>query len=86
MYILLCSDGSFYTGATVDVEKRLKAHQNGKASAYTRSRRPVKIIFLEKQKTWSAALKREIRIKNLTREQKEALVIDSDCRLRRLKI
>lgn len=74
VYILKCSDDSFYTGYTVDLEKRLKTHNDGKGAKYTRSRRPVAIIYTEKFETLSEALKREIEIKKLNRTQKEKLI------------
>lgn len=77
VYILKCSDGSFYTGWTNDLQKRLQAHNNGTASKYTRSRRPVEFVYIEKTDTKSAALKREAAIKKLTRLQKIALIKQS---------
>jgi len=74
VYILQCIDGSFYTGSTNDVEKRLRAHFAGKGAKYTMSHKPVKIIYQEKFDTKSTALKREIEIKNLSRKEKEGLV------------
>lgn len=74
VYILLCEDGSLYTGCTNDLEKRFATHQNGKGGHYTRSHKPVKIVFQEKVATRSLALKREAQIKNLTRQQKKDLV------------
>ena len=74
IYILLCSDGSFYTGISNNVEKRFKDHVSGKGGAYTRSHKPVKIIFKEKCTDKSSALKREAQIKKWTKTKKEALV------------
>ena len=73
-YILRCSDGSLYSGWTNDPQKRLKAHNNGTASKYTRSRRPVEMVHLEQFETKSEAMKREAAFKQLTREQKLALI------------
>ncbi|MBI5613453.1 GIY-YIG nuclease family protein [Candidatus Gottesmanbacteria bacterium] len=70
VYILLCIDQSLYTGISNDPEKRLIDHKNGKGAAYTRSHTPVKIVYLEKCGTKSAALKREAQIKRWTREEK----------------
>jgi putative endonuclease len=70
VYILLCSDNSFYTGSTNDLTHRLKTHQQGKGGAYTRSHRPVKLIFSENLPDKSSALKREIEIKSWSRAQK----------------
>jgi putative endonuclease len=74
VYILLCSDGSFYTGSTNDVEKRLEAHLAGKGAKYTKSHKPKRIIYQESFQTKSEALKREIEIKKLTKIDKLKLV------------
>lgn len=74
VYILKCEDGSYYTGYTTDMEKRLSAHQSGKGAKYTRSHKPIEIIHEEIFPDKSSALKREYEIKQLTREQKEILV------------
>lgn len=70
VYILLCEDGSFYTGSSNDVEKRFLDHKNGKGGRYTRSHKPTKLIYQEQFKTQSEALKRERQIKDLSREKK----------------
>jgi putative endonuclease len=75
VYILKCSDGTYYTGSTNNIEKRLIAHNSGKTGAkYTKSRRPVQLAHQEAFETKSEALKRENQIKRLTREQKDNLV------------
>ena len=75
VYILCCSDGTLYTGWTTDVVRRLKAHNAGKAGAkYTRSRRPVKLVYAEEQPGMSEALKREAAVKKLTRQEKLTLI------------
>ena len=74
LYILRCGDGSLYTGITTHVEKRLKAHQSGKGAKYTRGRGPLELVYSEECGDHSAALKRELEIKRLTREQKEILI------------
>ena len=74
VYILLCGDGSLYTGITNDLKKRLLAHQIGKGGHYTRSREAVKFVYAEKQKSRSSALKREAEIKKLKKEQKQKLI------------
>jgi len=74
LYVLKCGDGSFYTGVTNDVERRLKAHQDGKASRYTRTRRPVELVYSEECGNRPLALARECAVKALPRERKEALV------------
>ena len=63
LYILRCNDGSLYTGITTDVEKRLAVHNSGKGAKYTRSRKPVELVYAEKCGNHSAALKRELEIK-----------------------
>ena len=74
VYILACADGSYYTGFTTDIERRLKAHNSAHGAAYTRSRRPVRLIYCEEFPTPTAARKREAAIKSLSRQQKEALI------------
>ena len=74
VYILRCADGSLYTGITTDLTRRCQQHNNGTASRYTRSRRPVKLVYQEPQRSQSLALKREAAIKKLTRRQKLAMV------------
>jgi len=74
VYILRCGDGSLYTGAAVDVGKRLREHRAGKASRYTRSRLPVDLAWSAEVETWSDALREERRIKRLPRLKKEELV------------
>ena len=81
VYILLCSDGSFYTGITTDVERRLREHNHSKLGArYTRSRRPVKLVFQEKCLDRSDAGKAEYRIRKLTRTEKQKMVKDYKAR------
>ena len=74
VYILRCADGTLYTGITKDLARRTKQHNAGTASRYTRSRRPVKLVYQEPQRNQSSALKREAAIKKLTRREKLALV------------
>ena len=74
LYVLECIDGSFYTGVTKDLERRFKMHNDGKASRYTRSRRPVKLLYQEIGLSRTQALVRECAVKALPRKQKEALV------------
>jgi putative endonuclease len=74
VYLLRCRDGSLYCGVTNDLPKRLKAHAAGRASRYTRSRLPVRLVYQERQPTKSSALKREAAIKKLPRRMKLALV------------
>ena len=74
LYILECSDGTFYTGITKNIERRLKAHNEGKGATFTRVRRPVKVIYQEKLKSRAQALIREYAVKALPRKKKEELV------------
>ncbi len=74
MYILRCGDGSLYTGAAKDLGARVAKHEAGTASRYTRSRQPVVLVWSRRVRTWSRALREEIRIKGLKRRDKEALV------------
>jgi putative endonuclease len=76
VYIVLCNDGSLYTGYTKDVPRRVKQHNSGIASKYTRTRRPVKLVYAEEHPDVSAALKREYAIKQLTKQQKTALIAE----------
>lgn len=73
-YILVCGDGSLYTGWTNDLEKRVKAHNAGRGAKYTRSHRPVRLAYFESFATKEEALVREAAIKKLTRAQKLALI------------
>ncbi len=74
LYILECRDGSYYTGITNDVVRRLELHKRGKASKYTRSRRPVKVIHAEICESRSDALRNEAAVKKMTRAKKEEYV------------
>lgn len=74
VYMLKCSDDSLYTGYTVDLEKRLLAHNQGKASKCTRSRLPVELVYYEKYDTKSEALKREYAIKQMKRANKLKMI------------
>ncbi len=75
-YILLCADGTLYTGWTNDLERRLAAHNAGKGSKYTCSRRPVELVYREECGTKGQAMSRERQIKRLTRSEKLALIGD----------
>lgn len=74
LYILSCRDGSLYTGVTTDVERRLREHQAGTASRYTRSRRPVTLVHREVCGSRSRALSRECTVKSLGRRRKKELI------------
>lgn len=70
VYVLLCKNQSLYTGITTDPHRRFKEHKAGKGGAYTRSHTPIKIVYLEKAESKSAALRREMEIKNWKRKEK----------------
>ena len=74
LYILRCGDGSLYTGTTDDVERRLKAHREGKGAKYTRGRGPLEVVYREELPGKSAALKRECAVKRLSRAEKLKLI------------
>lgn len=69
-----CSDGSLYTGYTVDVPKREQRHNAGTGAKYTRHRRPVQIVYVEEYTTTADALRREREIKSWSKKQKEHLI------------
>lgn len=73
VYLLRCGDGSLYTGITNNLARRLARHRAGTASAYTRSRRPLRLVYEEDQPSRSAALRREAAVKRLPRRAKLAL-------------
>ena len=74
VYILRCGDGTLYTGVTDDVQRRLATHRAGKGAKYTRGRGPLELVYTQEQPDKSAALRREVQIKKLTRPQKEQLI------------
>ncbi|MEK7597913.1 MAG: GIY-YIG nuclease family protein [Patescibacteria group bacterium] len=75
IYLLRCSDNSLYCGQTKNLKRRVKEHNSiDSKSKYTRSRRPVKLVYFEKYKTVNEVLKREFEIKKMTKIQKEKLV------------
>ena len=74
LYILRCSTDTLYTGVTKDLQHRLKMHNDGKASRYTRVRRPVQLIYYEDCASRAQALVRECKVKALSRKEKEKLV------------
>jgi putative endonuclease len=73
VYILKCSDGSYYTGITNDLAKRVEKHNSGRGAKYTRTRTPVILMYAKPVGTMVDAMREERRIKKLTREQKEKL-------------
>ena len=74
VYVLECADGTYYTGYTTDVERRVAEHDAGEGAKYTRGRTPVELVHVEEYETRSAAMSREHGIKSLSRRQKERLV------------
>ena len=74
LYILRCKDGTLYTGIAVDVQARLEQHRSGKGAKYTRGRGPLELVYTEECDSHSDALKREIAIKRLTKQEKEELI------------
>jgi len=82
VYMLECYDGTYYTGITNDLERRITEHNDSspksKAARYTRARQPVQIIYSEKCENRKEASKREFAIKKLSRSQKEKLILSSD--------
>lgn len=69
-YIVKCCDNTLYTGWTTDLDRRIEAHNSGKGAKYTRSRRPVELIYAERFDTKREAMRREWEIKQLSREEK----------------
>ena len=82
VYILKCSDGSFYTGITNNLKKRLETHISGNGSKYLRGRLPIKLIYKESLANRSQASKREIEIKKLNKKEKQ-LIINSKNKIKK---
>ena len=78
VYVLECADGTYYTGYTTDVERRVAEHDAGEGAKYTRGRTPVELRYTERYDSRSAAMSREHEIKSLSRGAKERLVADAD--------
>ena len=74
VYILQCADGTLYTGWTMNLERRLRAHNSGRGARYTRGRRPLRLVYREEQLTRSAAQRREAAIRRLSRADKLKLI------------
>lgn len=72
-YMVQCSDGSYYTGWTLDPERRTRQHNAGRGAAYTRLHRPVALVYVEPQPDRETAMRRERKIKTLTHAQKKVL-------------
>lgn len=78
VYMLLCEDGSYYTGFTTDVESRFKLHKRGAGARYTRMHRPAKIVYVEEFGSRGEAVGRERAIKRLSHQRKRRLVAACD--------
>ena len=74
MYILLCSDGSYYTGSTIDLERRLEQHQNGEGANHTKKRLPVTLVYYEEYPRIDIAFYREKQVQGWNRKKKETLI------------
>ena len=74
LYILECCDGTYYTGITNDLERRFRQHNDGRGARYTRTRRPVKLLYTENCEGRSKALIRECAVKSLPRDKKRKLI------------
>jgi putative endonuclease len=74
VYIVQCADGSFYTGSTVDLERRLWEHNEGLGANFTRKRRPVRLVFTEQSESVETAFRREKQVQGWSREKKIALI------------
>mgnify|MGYP000507111091 FL=1 len=75
VYIVECADGTYYTGITTDVERRINEHNYSfKSAKYTRSRRPVRLVYVEQSENRSTASRRESQIKKLSRKKKTLLI------------
>ena len=74
VYVLCCADGSYYVGYAQDLERRLKAHSDGRAAPYTARRLPVHVAYSEKHESIESARQRELRVKRWSRKKREALL------------
>ncbi|WP_026726731.1 GIY-YIG nuclease family protein [Flavobacterium sasangense] len=74
MYILLCADGSYYTGSTTDLERRLEQHQNGEGANHTKKRLPISLLYYEEYSRIDEAFYREKQVQGWSRKKKEALI------------
>ncbi len=83
LYLLRCGDGTLYTGIALDARKRFLMHQRGRGAKYTRGRGPLELVYTESCPSHSDALRRELEVKKLTREEKEALIANGrECGVR----
>lgn len=77
LYILECADKTLYTGITTDVQRRFEQHENGQGAKYTKGRAPLKILYTEECENRSSASKRELEIKALSKQAKQALILSA---------
>ena len=80
VYIVRCADDTLYTGWTVNLNERIKTHNSGKGAKYTRGRLPVELVHFEMFEDKSSAMKREARIKKMTKTQKKLLFLNESLR------
>ena len=76
IYILLCSNNSYYVGHTSNIQNRIKAHNTGKGSSHTAKYRPVKLLYFEEFESEAEAVQRELQLKGWSRKKKEVLIYD----------
>ncbi|MCM3734189.1 GIY-YIG nuclease family protein [Fictibacillus nanhaiensis] len=76
VYILECSDGTYYTGYTNEISQRLRKHEEGKGAKYTRGRGPLKLVFQQSFQTKQEAMRMEFAVKKLSRAEKERIIIE----------
>ncbi len=74
MYILLCANGNYYTGSTIDLERRLREHQSGQGAIYTRMNLPVELVYYEEYDRIDTAFYREKQVQGWSKKKKEALI------------
>ena len=86
LYILLCSDGSYYTGSTIDLQRRLIQHQNGEGANHTKKHLPVKLVYFERYPRIDLAFYREKQIQKWRRDKKEALINGEHSKLPELAV
>lgn len=84
MYILECSDGTYYVGSTWDIERRVGQHQEGEGATYTRTRRPVELVYAEEYNRVEDAFAREKQVQNWSHAKRAALIRGDGDELRRL--
>jgi putative endonuclease len=84
MYILLCGDGTYYTGSTTNLYLRLQQHENGTGASYTQKRLPVRLIYFEEYPHIKTAFEREKQLQGWSKRKKEALMLDEETILKKL--